>query len=122
MRLLAPEHITSALRFWEPARLVYNLVLVAVVIAWLGASVVLAPRAGPILTLVVCAAAANLLYCLAYPVDLFVQASDFRQGWRRLGRPLLFLAGTLLAVALALLALGASGGIVPDLRFLERAR
>jgi hypothetical protein len=117
LRLLAREHVTSALRFWEPARLLYNLVLLAVVLVWLGTSVVTVPRAGPTLGLIVLAAAANLVYCLAYPVDLFVQTSDFRDGWRRFGRPLLFVAGLVIAVALALLSLGGSAGIVPDLRF-----
>ena len=119
MGLLAPENVTSALRFWEPARVVYNVLLFGVVILWLGLNVILSPRAGPILDLIVLAAVANALYCAAYPVDLFVQSSDWRDGWRRLGRPLLFFLGTVLCAVgtrcgRVTLSLGSSDGPAPQ--------
>lgn len=95
------EHVTDALRFWERGRILYNVALTAVVIAgfalsgadwreWL-------PRAPG---LFVFAVAANILYCAAYPVDLFVQASDFRERWRAM-RWMLWLSGAALATVLA---------------------
>ena len=39
---------------------------------------------------------ANVAYCAAYIVDIFAQASGFRDIWRR-SRKLLFVIGTLFA-------------------------
>lgn len=99
--------ITDAIRYWEPRRLVYNGVLTVIVLV----------QAWPILpsrwsgewlsvlaTLVVLAVAANVAYCAAYPVDIFLQCSDFRATWRRY-RWVLFVIGLLVAAALAWLAL-----------------
>ncbi len=78
--------ITEAVRYWEPRRLVYNGVLTIIVIvhAW----PVLPNRwSGEWLpglaALFVLAVATNVAYCAAYPVDLFLQCSDFRETWRR---------------------------------------
>ncbi len=102
--MLNREHVTDALRFWELARLPYNLILLAIVAGamWLGeqdlrAWVALAP------SFLVLAVAANLAYCTAYPVDLLVQASDFRTQWREL-RWLAWGAGMALAAAFAAVA------------------
>ena len=99
------EHVTDALRFWELARLPYNLILLAIVAGamWLGEQdlrgwVGLAP------TFLVLAVAANLAYCAAYPVDLLVQASDYRAQWRAL-RWLVWGAGMALAATFAAIAL-----------------
>lgn len=103
--MVSRENITDAIRFWERGRLLYNLALIAVSLA------VLLPagldrlgwyRAGT--GLVVLAVIANLLYCVAYPIDLFVQASDFRKSWRT-ARWALLVFGTLFAVMLAYLTL-----------------
>lgn len=103
--MLNREHVTDALRFWELARLPYNLILLAIVAGamWLGehdlrAWVGLAP------TFLVLGVAANLVYCAAYPVDLLVQASDYRGQWRAL-RWLVWGAGMALAAAFAAIAL-----------------
>jgi|CXWL01.1.fsa_nt_gi hypothetical protein len=103
--MLNREHVTDALRFWELARLPYNLILLAIVAGamWLGEQDVrgwvgLAP------TFLVLGVIANLAYCAAYPVDLLVQASDFRAQWRAL-RWLAWSAGMMLAAALAAIAL-----------------
>jgi hypothetical protein len=106
------EHVTDALRFWEIARLPYNLILAAIVAGamWLGEQdlrgwLELAP------VFIGLAVLANILYCAAYPVDLLVQASAFRPLWRPL-RWALWALGTLFAAMLAatsMLGLGAFG-------------
>lgn len=94
--------LDDALRFWELRRIPYNLVLVAVVIAWAvtARSHFHLPLWGACLILFVLAAVANVLYSVAYCVDIFIQRSSFRDLWRR-RRWILWLAGMLLAVAFA---------------------
>lgn len=95
--------LDDAIRYWELRRIPYNLILAAVVIAWLVANranlheALLWPA---ILALFVMAALANVLYSLAYCLDVFVQYSSFRDLWHR-RRWMLWLGGVLLAVALA---------------------
>ena len=48
------------------------------------------------LSLFLLAVIANVAYCAAYIVDIFAQASGFREVWRRY-RKLLFVIGTLFA-------------------------
>jgi hypothetical protein len=97
------EVFNDALRYWEPRRIVYNLILAAVTAAWLvftwphfRASLTLQS----LLLIVILAAAANLCYCAAYLADLFVQYSHFQSEWRE-RRWILWLAGTLFAVLIA---------------------
>ncbi len=93
----------DALRYWEPRRLVYNLVLAAVVVAWL---VVTWPHFRPafrlnsLLFLFVLGLIANVCYCAAYVVDIPLQSSAFGAVWKR-RRWGLWLLGTILAVVLA---------------------
>lgn len=79
---------TDALRYWEPRRLLYNLLLAAIVIAYGVArwpeSLKTATLNG-LLALFVLAVLANVAYCAAYVVDIFGQLSQFReqrQTWR----------------------------------------
>lgn len=94
--------LDDAIRYWELRRIPYNLILAAVVIAWLVANranlheALLWPA---ILALFVMAALANVLYSVAYCLDVFVQYSSFRDLWHR-RRWMLWLGGVLLAVAL----------------------
>ena len=100
MALLDRETISDALRFWERGRIAYNAALILTALATAGerAGIFMEPlRLALLATL---AALANILYCAAYPVDLFVQASDYRQGWRR-HRWMLLAGGTLLAMFFA---------------------
>jgi hypothetical protein len=98
------ELITESLRYWEPRRVLYNTVLALVVV---GNALC---HHGPfsdltwqsVTGLLVAAAIANVLYCSAYVVDLFVQLSDYAPAWKR-RRWLLLAAGTLLAAAIFLL-------------------
>src|SRR5713226_2070279 len=65
--------LTDATRFWEPRRIVYNLVLAVVVMVWLVASW---PHFRPVFTLhsllllAILALLANACYCAAYLVDI----------------------------------------------------
>jgi len=96
------EIITSALRYWEPRRLIYNAVLAAVAGAhWLDSQTDSEQNytRGSLGLLFLLAAGANLCYCAAYPVDVFVQQSDFRGQWLR-SRWVLFVLGTLVAAVL----------------------
>lgn len=104
--MLDREHVTDAIKFWERGRLIYNLVLVAMSLAVLNGMGVdwraLILWSIPLLFLAVIA---NLLYCVAYPIDLFIQASDFRDYWR-VARWGLLAFGTFLAGLQAYLVLG----------------
>ncbi|HZC85438.1 MAG TPA: hypothetical protein VE266_00435 [Steroidobacteraceae bacterium] len=95
--------LADALRYWEPRRIAYNLLLATVVLAWLGLTW---PHfrgvftLQPLLLLIVLAALANLCYCAAYLVDIPLQYSSFRSRWRR-WRWAPWLGGVLFAVLLA---------------------
>lgn len=93
----------DAIRYWEPRRIVYNLVLAVVVLAWI---VLTWPHFRPTLTLssllllAILALLANACYCAAYLVDIPMQGSSLNFIWKR-RRWGLWLAGTLLAILLA---------------------
>lgn len=95
--------LIGALRFWEPRRPVYNLVLAVVVIVWVVASW---PHFRPaftlhsLLLLSILALIANACYCAAYFVDVAMQTLSVgtalnRQRWA------LWIIGTLFAILLA---------------------
>jgi|SRR5277367_229034 len=98
---IAPIRATlaDAARYWEPRRIVYNLVLAAATIAWFA-------QAWPnfreeftlqgIIPLAVLALIANILYCAAYFIDIPMQLTPFSAMWKR-RRWILWLAGMLLA-------------------------
>jgi hypothetical protein len=93
-------NLAEAAHFWEPRRVAFNLILAAVVIAWVAATW---PHFRPaftpfsLLRLAVLALLANLCYSAAYLVDIPMQRSALAAIWGR-RRQLLWLAGTLLAV------------------------
>ena len=95
--------LADAIRYWEPRRIVYNLVLVAVVIAWV---VLTWPHFRPaftlssLLLLAILALLANVCYCAAYLVDIPMQHSSLCTVWTR-RRWALWLLGTLFAILLA---------------------
>ncbi len=96
------ENLAEAMRFWEPWRVVYNVVLAAVAAVWLVATW---PHFRPALTLPslvilsVLALLANVCYCGAYLVDIPMQRWVLGAGWvnRRWG---LWLLGTILAIVM----------------------
>jgi hypothetical protein len=95
--------VASALRYWEPRRLIYNAVLALVVVAefaaaWPASREKLSLDA--VLGLFLLAVLANIAYCAAYVIDLFVQFSGLDAAWRR-GRVVLLIVGTAFAAALA---------------------
>jgi hypothetical protein len=97
------EALSSALRYWEPRRLIYNLALLLVV-AWSfvaglpGSRDVFGPQL--LLALFILAVLANVAYCAAYLPDIALQFSSFRSRWTRT-RLLLLVLGTLFACAIA---------------------
>jgi hypothetical protein len=92
--------LTDAIRFWEPRRLVYNLVLAVIVVVWLVASW---PHFRPVFTLhsllllSILALLANVCYCAAYLVDLPMQSLSVGDALRR-QRWGLWVIGTLFAI------------------------
>jgi hypothetical protein len=96
------EYLTNAISFWEPRRVLYNLVLAVIVIAYFVAGYP-ASRAvlsiDFILGLFLLAVAANVAYCAAYLADIFVQASGFREVWQRT-RWVVFVIGTAFAAVI----------------------
>ena len=82
------EMATDALRYWEPRRLLYNLLLAAIVVAYLIAGWPESAKTisfNSLLGLFVLAVLANVAYCAAYVVDIFGQLSQFREqreAWR----------------------------------------
>jgi hypothetical protein len=93
----------DSLRYWEFRRLIYNLILLAVVAAWVAATW---PHFRPmievhsLLLLAILALLANVCYCAVYLVDIPMQCSAFNGLWKR-RRWVLWLAGTLLAILFA---------------------
>jgi len=95
-----PESFNAALRFWEPRRLIYNLVLTGFVLAWLLGTW---PHFRPVMTLegalqlAFFALLANLCYSAAYLAELILQPLAPSARWLR-WRSALWVFGTVLAV------------------------
>jgi hypothetical protein len=93
------EYVTDAIKFWEPWRVPYNLALATIVVVYFALGY---PSSKALLSIDFClglfllAVIANIAYCAAYLVDIFAQASGFREVWRRY-RKLLFAIGTAFA-------------------------
>lgn len=99
----------NALRYWEPRRLLYNLALAAVVIVhviagWPGTQVLL--TRDHVFALFLLAVLANIAYCAAYAVDLFVQFSAARSEWPRWRWILLTIGTTFAAILTHFIMLG----------------
>lgn len=99
------EAVSNAIKFWEPRRIVYNLVLAAIVIGhmvyFLKTLAVIRSSMSfdGVLGLFLLAVLANVAYCAAYPVDLFAQWSSYRETWLRY-RWILFVLGVTFAAIL----------------------
>jgi len=91
--------LTDAIRYWEPRRVPYNLVLAAIAVGYF---VYYWPYTVGQLTidtlfiLFILAVLANICYCAAYVVDVVIQLSEFRAIWP-VYRWLLFALGLLFA-------------------------
>ena len=107
------EMATDALRYWEPRRLFYNALLAGIVVV---CAVVNATDTSKffdinkLLFLFVLAVLANVAYCAAYVVDLFLQFSHFREQ-RRFWRPAIAAVGfTFAGILTYFFAMGLSSG------------
>lgn len=93
------DSVTRAIGYWEPLRAVYNAVLAAIVLTYFGINY---PASRSLLSvdfalsLFLLAVLADIAYCAAYPVDIFVSASNYREQWRKY-RWLVFVIGLLFA-------------------------
>ena len=95
------DYLSTAIRYWEPRRLLYNFVLAVVVAAhiisgWPSSKESL--HFNGLLFLFVLAVLANVAYCTAYVMDIVVQMSGFRDAW-------LGMRWTLLVIGLAFAAI-----------------
>jgi len=96
------EYATEAIGYWEPRRVICNLVLAAVVVAYFVAGYPASKQnltTDSILVLFLLAVVANVAYCAAYLVDIFAQMSGFRELWRS-ARWILFAVGLTFAAIL----------------------
>ena len=78
------DYATDAIRWWEPKRIVYNAGLIAVVGACFLVRLPVSKQTlspDTLLFLFALAVLANVAYCAAYVVDVFVQMSGFREQW-----------------------------------------
>ena len=93
------SYTTDAIKYWEPRRIFYNLALTAIVIIYFAIGY---PATRTVISVDFClglfllAVVANVAYCAAYIVDIFAQASGFREVWQRY-RNILFVIGTIFA-------------------------
>lgn len=97
------ESVTGAIRYWEPRRLIYNAVLAAIVLIYFG---IYYPASksflsiDSVLFLFLLVVLANVAYCAAYPVDIFVSASSYRDEWQK-RRWVVFVIGLLFAAIIS---------------------
>jgi hypothetical protein len=99
----ASGYVAEALRYWEPRRLFYNLILLAVVIAHIIAKWSNVQRLltfDLFLMLFLLAVLANICYCVVYAVDLFIRFSGLQAAWEK-GRIVVLLVGTAFAAVIA---------------------
>ncbi len=92
--------LTDAIRYWEPRRIAYHAVLVAVVVAVFAVNWPVRVSADLVQRFIVLAVLANVAYCAAYIVDVAAQLSAFRSTWQRYRR-ILFGIGIVFASILA---------------------
>ena len=96
------NYVADGLRYWEPRRLIYNGVLALVVLthcvaAWPASQTKLSFDL--VLGLFFLAVLANVCYCVAYLVDIFVQFSGLHRQWR-VGRVVLLAIGIAFAATI----------------------
>lgn len=93
------EGVTSAIRYWEPRRFIYNVVLAIVTLTCFGLNYPASKSTLSldfVLLLFLLAVIANVAYCAAYVVDVFASASGYREQWWKL-RWIIFTIGLLFA-------------------------
>ncbi|MFB3897843.1 MAG: hypothetical protein ACE14V_16250 [bacterium] len=78
------DAITNAIRFWERGRILYNIILAAIVLSYFFIGWPISKEHlsfDLILSLFILAVLANVAYCAAYIVDILVQLSAIRDIW-----------------------------------------
>lgn len=96
------DYFGNAIRYWEPRRILYNLLLAAIVVMHFVKGLPLSRTAvqfNSVLLLFVLAVLANVAYCAAYLPDVFAQMSSLRDSWLRY-RWVLFAVGLAFAAVL----------------------
>ena len=76
------ELASDALKYWERRRILYNLLLAAIVLVYFVADWPVSKQVlsfNPLLVLFTFAVVANIFYCAVYILDVFVQMSAFRE-------------------------------------------
>ena len=89
------ESLTDSIRYWEPRRIIYNLVLAAITVICFVIDLPASKHAlaiNSLLVIFLLAVLANVAYCAAYLADVFAQLSGFRELWRTY-RWVLFIIG-----------------------------
>jgi len=97
------DALSDAIRYWEPRRILFNVILVIVTGTVYMANFPHARREFTFDTaqaLIILAVLANVAYCAAYLVDIPAQLSSFRDTWLRT-RWALLLIGIVVAAILA---------------------
>lgn len=96
------DYLGNAIRYWEPQRILYNLLLAAIVVIHFVKELPFSKTVvqfNSLLLLFVLAVLANVAYCAAYVPDVFAQMSSLRNSW--LGyRWVVFAVGLVFAAAL----------------------
>lgn len=80
------ECLGNAIRYWEPRRILYNLLLAVIVGIHFVKGLPFSKTAvqfNSVLLLFVLAVLANVAYCAAYIPDVFAQMSTLRTSWLR---------------------------------------
>ena len=100
----ASGYVAEALRYWEPRRVFYNSILLAVVLLHTATEWSKVRRfltLDSLLLLFLFAVLANICYCAVYVVDLFVRFSGLQEAWNSKGRLAVLLVGTAFAAIIA---------------------
>jgi len=80
------DYLSNAIRYWEPRRILYNLLLAAVVVIHFVRELPFSKTVlhfNTLLLLFLLAVLANVAYCAAYVPDVFAQMSGMRDSWLR---------------------------------------
>jgi len=80
------DYFSNAIRYWEPRRNLYNLLLAAVVVVHFVRELPFSKTVlqfNTLLLLFLLAVLANVAYCAAYLPDVFAQMSGVRDSWLR---------------------------------------
>lgn len=103
----------NAIRYWEPRRILYNLLLAVIVVVHFVIGLPFSRTVlhfNALLLLFVLAVLANVAYCAAYVPDIFAQMSSLRDSWLRYRWVLLVIGLAFAAVLTHFWSLGLFSG------------